>query len=283
MADQDDSYYPYAPSKIAGICAAAVFGILTLIHIFNLFRTRTYFCIPFLIGAIFEVVGFAARAYGHDNPTTLSAYIIQSVLILLAPIFFAASVYMFLGRIVLATGQPSKSMIRPSILTKLFVTGDVLCFLIQAAGAGKMVNADSKEDRDSGNYTVLAGLFFQLAIFGFFLIVAVVFHLRVRGTTSQASRAWNWQRYLISLYVLGLIITFRNVFRVIEYIMGDDGYLLKHEWPIYAFDGFPMAVVLVLAVDWYVGDIVSKTRQGMQNGSYKMANSNGSGRPRVQV
>ncbi|KAH6957475.1 RTA1 like protein [Fusarium avenaceum] len=283
MADQDDSYYPYTPSKIAGICAAALFGILILVHIFNLFRTRTFFCIPFLIGAIFEAIGFAARAYGHDNPTTLIPYIIQSVLILLAPIFFAASVYMFLGRIVLATGQSSKSMIRPSILTKLFVTGDVICFLIQAAGAGKMVNADDQKDRDSGNYTVLAGLLFQLAIFGFFLIIAAVFHLRVRGITSQASKVWNWQRYLISLYVLGLIITFRNVFRVVEYIMGDDGYLLRHEWPIYVFDAVPMAVVLVLAVDWYVGDIVSKATQSMQNGRYKMTKIEGSRRSRVQV
>lgn len=83
-----------------------------------------------------------------------------------------------------------------------------------------MVNAEDQKERDAGNYTVLAGLLLQLAIFGFFLMVAAIFHFRVRRSTTRASPNWNWQKYLILLYVLGLIITFRNVFRVVEYIMG---------------------------------------------------------------
>jgi hypothetical protein len=30
----------------------------------------------------------------------------------------------------------------------------------------------------------------------------------------------------------------------------EDGYLLQNEWPIYAFDAIPMAIVLVICVAW---------------------------------
>jgi hypothetical protein len=62
------------------------------------------------------------------SPAIKSIQITQTLLILLAPILFAASIYMFLSRIITATGSVSYSIIRPTRLTKVFVGGDVLCF-----------------------------------------------------------------------------------------------------------------------------------------------------------
>lgn len=61
-------------------------------------------------------------------------YIIQSMYILLAPALFAASIYMILGRIILLTGGECHSIIKQEWITKLFVMGDVLCFIIQSGG-----------------------------------------------------------------------------------------------------------------------------------------------------
>lgn len=58
----------------------------------------------------------------------------QSLLILLAPALFAASIYMVLGRIILLTDGESSSIIRARWLTKIFVAGDVLSFLVQSGG-----------------------------------------------------------------------------------------------------------------------------------------------------
>jgi hypothetical protein len=58
----------------------------------------------------------------------------QSLLLLLAPALFAASIYMVLGRIIRLTDGESHSLIRASWLTKIFVTGDVLSFLAQSGG-----------------------------------------------------------------------------------------------------------------------------------------------------
>lgn len=65
---------------------------------------------------------------------TLSPYIIQTLLPLIAPALYAASIYMILGRIILLTDGEKHSIIRKNLLTKVFVAGDVLSFLLQGAG-----------------------------------------------------------------------------------------------------------------------------------------------------
>lgn len=83
-----------------------------------------------------ETVGYAARYYSaRQTPDwTTMPYVIQQLFLLLAPSFFAASIYMILGRIIRLLNGESNSLIRTSWLTKIFVTGDVLSFLMQGSG-----------------------------------------------------------------------------------------------------------------------------------------------------
>ena len=94
------------------------------------------FLIAFIIGGLFEAIGYAARAVSaHENPNySTMPYALQSLFILLAPSLFAASIYMILGRIIRLTDGDSRSLIRATRLTKIFVLGDVLSFLIQSGG-----------------------------------------------------------------------------------------------------------------------------------------------------
>lgn len=46
------SYYRYYPSEAAAIVFCVLFSFLTIAHWYKLFRTRTWFFIPFAIGAI---------------------------------------------------------------------------------------------------------------------------------------------------------------------------------------------------------------------------------------
>lgn len=236
MAEERE-LYKYAPSVAAAIIFVIVFVLLTSYHAFRLFKTRSWFCISFLFGglctstaitpyiiitSVVEIIGYAARAYGNKNHSSLGPYIMQALLILLAPILFAASVYMFLGRIIRATGCASYSMIRTNWLTKIFVLGDVICFLIQAMGGAMLSSADDKKEKDRGQKFILLGLVVQVVIFSLFMLVAVVFHMRVRkrSTGKTLSCNFDWQKYLFMLYTVSIIITIRNTFRVIEYAMG---------------------------------------------------------------
>lgn len=83
-----------------------------------------------------EVGGYAGRiASSKQTPNwTEDPYIVQSLLLLLAPALFAASIYMVLGRIILLTDAEHHSLIRAKWLTKIFVFGDVLSFLTQSSG-----------------------------------------------------------------------------------------------------------------------------------------------------
>lgn len=61
-------------------------------------------------------------------------YIIQSVFILLSPALFSASVYVILGRIVRLTEGESHILIKKISITKVFLTGDLICLFMQCAG-----------------------------------------------------------------------------------------------------------------------------------------------------
>jgi hypothetical protein len=75
-----------------------------------------------------------AIAAGQAPNFTIPVYSIHTILVLVAPSVFAASIYMCLGRIILITDGEQHSVIRGKWLTKIFVVGDVLSFIMQGAG-----------------------------------------------------------------------------------------------------------------------------------------------------
>lgn len=89
-----------------------------------------------------EVIGYAGRAKsGNESPDwTLGPYIIQAILLLVAPALFAATIYMELGRIISVIEGEGRVMIRKEWMTKLFVAGDVLSFFLQGGGEYLMMN-----------------------------------------------------------------------------------------------------------------------------------------------
>ncbi|KAH5310173.1 hypothetical protein HBI81_050220 [Parastagonospora nodorum] len=238
MAENDVPKYvlwPYTPTIAAGVVAALVFFVLTILHTWKLIKNRTWFCVPFVIGGLAETIGYAARAAAHNDTVSTTPYIIQSTLILVAPILFAASVYMTLGRLIARTDSASYSIIRAKWVTKIFVTGDILCFLIQAGGAGMLVSANDAEGFKRGENIILGGLILQILIFLFFVVVASIWHRRLSAQPTAAAAELPWKKYISFLYAASFFITIRNLCRVIEYAMGKEGYLLSHEWPLYVY------------------------------------------------
>ncbi|KAE8343242.1 hypothetical protein BDV24DRAFT_172994 [Aspergillus arachidicola] len=241
------TFYYYTPSGAAGGIFVALFALSTLLHLYQLLRTRTWFMIPFAIGGTLETIGYVGRVLStNEAPNyTKGPYIMQSALILIAPAFLAASIYMTLGRIITMLQAEQYSVIPLRWLTKIFVAGDVLSFLMQASGAGLMVSAD---DPSTGEHVIIGGLFVQIIFFGFFVITAIVFELRMAkkhiGASVEAGRIW--RRHMVALYVTSVLILVRSVVRVVEYLDGYDGFLMKHEVFIYVFDALLMFVAMAV-------------------------------------
>jgi hypothetical protein len=85
---------------------------------------------------VVEFIGYAARCKsGTESPNwTLGPYVTQAMLLLVAPALFAATIYMQLGRIILLLHGESRALIKKKWLTKIFVAGDVLSFILQGGG-----------------------------------------------------------------------------------------------------------------------------------------------------
>jgi hypothetical protein len=87
---------------------------------------------------IVESVGYIGRILSHDDLWDLGPFIMQSLLILIAPALFAASIYIILGRVILLVDGERYALVRRTWLTKLFVAGDVFSFMLQGAGTSHL-------------------------------------------------------------------------------------------------------------------------------------------------
>ena len=111
-----------------------------------------------------------------------------------------------------------------------------------------------------GQNVITGGLGIQVLFFGLFIIVAGIFNYRLRAVPSLRTKQISvpWQSYLFVLYGASFLIMIRSVFRIVEYVMGQDGYLLDHEIFLYIFDAALMFLAMVLFNVYHPSRIIHK-------------------------
>ncbi|RAK81522.1 RTA1 domain-containing protein [Aspergillus fijiensis CBS 313.89] len=262
--------YNYVPSVGAASVFAVLFAASTFYHTFQLSRTRTWFFIAFTIGGYFEVAGYIARAIsGSQYPDyELGPIAVQTILILIAPSLFAASIYMTLGRIIIITGGEQFSPVRRSWLTKLFVLGDIIAFLTQAGGAAILVQQKASSF-STGETVIKIGLIIQVIFFGLFILTSVLFHVRLvkSGFAERYTTNVPWRRHMHALYIGSVFIFIRCIFRLVEYDQGTTGTLLQHEYWVYIFDAAMMLIVMAV-FNWnYPSEVTALLKGSYRRGS----------------
>ncbi|KAG2019406.1 hypothetical protein GB937_004948 [Aspergillus fischeri] len=230
------AFYRYDPSMSAAVLFTLLFIGTTGYHTLQMFKTRTWFFVPFVIGGIFEIIGYIGRAMSSKQTPdwTLGPYIVQTLFLLLAPALLAASVYMLLGRIILLLQAESHALLGRKWLTKIFVTGDVLSFLLQGAGGG-IQSSGNLESMKNGEHIIVVGLF------------QAIFYWKIKKFPIPRSCTPEipWSKHLHVLYLASFLIMIRSVFRLAEYLQGNNGYLLHHEIYLYIFDAVLMFITMV--------------------------------------
>ncbi|KAH8660991.1 RTA1 like protein-domain-containing protein [Tricladium varicosporioides] len=282
------AFYNYEPSAPAAIIFIALFGITTTIHVWQIFRSKAWFLVPFIIGGLFEFIGYICRMLSAKEAPNYSKgpYIIQSLLLLLGPAFFAASIYMILGRIILLTDGESHSPIKQRWLTKIFVTGDIVSFLAQAAGGVILSSAASTSSQKStllGQKVIIIGLCVQILFFGIFIFTSLLFHIRMNKepTSSSSNISIQWHKHIWALYAANALIMIRSIFRVVEYVQGKDGILQSKEVFLYVFDAALMvAVMMTLSavhpsqiMEWLKGKGARETHRGSDTEMQSLTNA----------
>lgn len=210
--------------------------------------------IPLLVGLVLEAAGYGFRIGARNADDSIFINAIQSLFLLIAPIFIAATMYMSLGQIIQVLRAEQVSLIKVKYLTKIFVTGDIISFILQASGGGMMVMEGM---RDFGKWLAVGGLIVQLFFF-FGFIVAVVhlwislFNIHRRSRFASGGPAldsktgfllsnnlsgWgNWKHALGCLLFASLLIFVRSIFRTVEFSEGFNGPLQSSEHMLFGLD-----------------------------------------------
>ncbi|OAL46717.1 RTA1 like protein [Pyrenochaeta sp. DS3sAY3a] len=250
----DWKMYRYVPSLAGAVICLVVFSIMALLHLWQFLKLKNRILIFVLIGTLCEIGGFGARIGSHFNDEAWGPFIVQGTLLLVGPLFFAATIYMMLGRTIRLAGGEDVSLIPARWYTRIFVSADVTTLIIQGLGASIM-GTMKLHLALAGEKIVIAGLVLQVATFVAFLIAAIDFQIRMNRKATltphtEDAQNINWKKMLYILYSVSALVLFRCIFRLIEYSMGNASYLIAHEWTLYTFDAVPMFLVLVLLLVW---------------------------------
>ncbi|KAK4496135.1 hypothetical protein PRZ48_012114 [Zasmidium cellare] len=230
--------YAYTPSIFAAITFTALFLFATAWHLRQVLRTKTYSMLPFCLGGLFEASGYLCRilSWSEAPSYSLTPYVLQTTVLLVAPALLAASVYMNLEKIVLlADGEPFL-VVRREWLTLIFVAGDMMAFVLQGTG-GSLIASQTPPLITTGKNLALAGLILQSTYTFLFVLTAALFHIRVPAAN---------KRHMVGLYIVSSIIFARSIVRIVEFAEGFEGFLIRHEVFLYVFDGLLMFGAMVI-------------------------------------
>lgn len=212
-----------------------------------------------------EVAGFSARVYSIEHPTDRGSYITQFVLILLAPIFFTSSICTFFDDLVYASGYSNLSLMRFKWQWAIFLLGDILCLFTQISGLAVLFEADADHPHLTkvGTYIILSSLGVQIFMLLILLLSTIVFNYRIihRGLLENVNHALCLIPMLTRVYIFGVFMVTRNIFRAAELIDGANGYLISHEWPMYMLDVMLMVIIMAFTFKWYKVDLRMKLYQ----------------------
>lgn len=209
-----------------------------------------------------EVAAYWFRTRSHDNLRETLPFLIRNLLILAAPPFLAATVYMSLGRIIRALKAEELSLVSLRWLTKLFVLVDLICFVIQTAGA-IMSGSEEPDEAKRGQTIIIGGLVLQIVAFAMYIICVVTFQVRVRNSPPRHCLAGflSYRRYIFGLYATSGLFLVRNIVRIIEYKAGSDGPLLSNEAFLYVFDCCFMLTIIIIMLVLHPGRLVIAARR----------------------
>lgn len=178
----------------------------------------------------------------------------QSVQVIIAPIFFVASIYISFGNV--SKRLLSKDEISHTGIKSFgFIIGDVISFGLQIAGIVLQLIEDSPT---LGTALVIIGFVIQIISFGCFLAIVILTWKKLRRNYTPVSGFHNWDTFIKALYAVITLFFVRNIFRLIEYAQGWGGYIFNHSIFVYFFDASIMVIALSIFSVFHPGFIIRK-------------------------
>ena len=256
--DDPDNLWPYCPSFGAAITFSCFFGLTSIAHLVQAIIYKKPFSWVLIMGSLWECGGYIFRSLAVAAQKNEAWATAQSLFILLAPLWINAYVYMLLGRMVqFFLDDRRVYKIKARHFTWIFISLDIVSFLVQAAGALMANDQDAPEVVKQGLHVYMGGIGLQQFIILIFTSMAIRFQTKVkeqeqrnlyageRISMTEYRSPSQARKLLHVVYVVLSLISLRIIFRLIEFSQGFDTYLPTHEWVPYVFDASPMLAALI--------------------------------------
>lgn len=267
--DDPNAQWTYCPSYGAAIAFAALFGIVTVTHTIQAVIYRKPFALVMIMGGSWEIGGYVFRALSVRDQLNSSLFTAQQLLILLAPLWINAFVYMLLGRMIhFFLVEDRIYGIRARKITLMFVLFDITAFLVQGAGGSMTSSENTLDTQKLGIHIYMGGVGIQLAFILIFLVLAIRFQKLVKQQAQYNPIDQSHPLYaptkttnnaifmLYTIYCVLFLIVFRNIYRLIEFSLGIFSSITTHEWFTYVFDSLPMLSAILIFCVFHPGKVL---------------------------
>lgn len=219
-----ESIYFYNPSLAASILFIILYTFpfiyhfyLSIIAPYTQNYPRAAYYIPVMIGAMIEVGAYGVRAASVKQPDSIPLYAVSSSLVVIAPVFICASLYILIGRLIRSNRNAGDSRdkngavqfgkVSSSWIPGLFVASDVISLLMQASGSAIGGSNDWKgQQKDVGVDVLIAGLALQLVTFSLFLLLVGWFDMKASPRYSGDRVESGVRLVLTGIYIAGFFI-----------------------------------------------------------------------------
>lgn len=230
----DEAYYSgNYPSFGGNIALVVVFSIFLTFHVISgVFYHQWWFLFCWTCGLALEILGYAGRIWSSQNIMSFDAFVMQLVCLTLGPCFLMAGIYYVIAQLTLIYGQKF-SVLRPMQYSFLFIIGDLISIILQAAGGGVAAGSLSQyESTEDGSHIMVAGLAFQVFTIAAFQIFWYIFFFRVyRSYKKHGDSEFNphfthiRERKFLVPFIFGIsfavvLIFVRSIYRLIELAEG---------------------------------------------------------------
>lgn len=241
----ENSLFGYIPNLGANAFAVAIASILLLYHISAgaLFR-QWWFGTCWAITMLLELLGYAARVRAKWDISNIELYEMQSVCLVIGPVFMTAGLYYLLAKYIQVHGV-RYSPLRPMTYSAIFITCDVFALFLQGAGGG-LSGGSNESSRSTGKWVMVGGTAFQaITLFVFVILHGIVVRNVKREINIQkfSIRFVNVrERKLFPLLapftmISAIFVFIRSIYRAIEFGKGLKGPLLMNETYFLVLDG----------------------------------------------
>ena len=252
------TFYDYDPVYGILVAAAVIFGLQSLILTVQSLRSRTWFLLWLVVFTACEFGGYVSFAI-FDHSPTLSSYLGQLIMIILAPNFVTLVNYVVISRVLPWAGFEPKSLLarRGNLVPAFFLSSDLLCLTLQSIGGSQLSGAHHNGQLDEHKYDLgknfnLVGISLQLMFQSVFALLAIYIYVNMPDRAVKRELRWTWLCMLITM----VLVSMRNIYRIVEFAGGQHSAIDQTQVPYMVLDLLLMLltgltfIVLDLGSDW---------------------------------